>query len=266
MNKYLIMHIVFVILLAGNDRCLCQNFKYKSNDSIAHFVDYSKLISSYDSIRNYKYIKTVQLGWTPWDTVSLNWDTVAFNLLRIEKIKALEIYYRKLNTFPQALTMLSSIEELDLRLNNIKRFPKEVSKMYNVKTINIGDNNLGQLSFEELDSFFVSLSYFPNLESLWITENDLDTIPNSILLLKNLKTLGIAKNKINQFPEVLVHMSKLVDIRVDCYPSLFKTDYLRALDKKISIFLLKVNTDKFHSFSEQDYIILQKLYPNVYFW
>lgn len=266
MNKYLIMLIVFVILLAGNDRCLCQNFKYKSNDSIAHFVDYRKLISSHDSIENYKYIKTVQLGWTPWDTVSLNWDTVAFNLLKIEKIKALELFYRKLNTFPRALTMLNSIEELDLRLNNIKIFPKEVSKMYNVKTIDIGSNKLGHLSFSELDSLFISLSYFPNIETLRMSNNDLDTIPNSILLLKNLKRLGISRNNINQFPEILIHMDKLVDITIDCYLSLFNTFFLKTLDKKISVFLLKINTDKFKSFSEKDYIILQNLYPNVDFW
>lgn len=84
----------------------------------------------------------------------------------------LDLSWKKLQTIPSEIGLLTDLKELYLHRNQLKSLPMELSKLTNLRRLDV-DNN-------ELETIPIELTLLTNLQCLFACRNHLDLIPQSL--------------------------------------------------------------------------------------
>lgn len=158
-------------------------------------------------------------------------------LLKVTRLKILNLSHNQLQELPSTLTDLQQLEELYLIKNGLGFLSGEVlNKLTRLKLLYLSENRLRYLP--------TSLQHLSNLRHLNLNNNSIRELPNSLGDLISLQELNIRDNKLATLPDACTNLRELnhLDIgynQIEALPEnlgyLSKLTYLCFYDnKKIS--------------------------------
>lgn len=122
-------------------------------------------------------------------------------ILRLQKLKTLNLNHNGLKNLPESLYELSSLEYLLLEANGLTKISDNIGNLKNLKTLHLRANNLKNLPD--------SLWELKNLEEFYIGTNNIKVIPKEIENLQSLKYLSLKNNLISFIPEEIGKLTSL---------------------------------------------------------
>lgn len=274
MIKHYLREVIFTLILLFFSAIIFSNNLNKDSLELTidnptiHFVDSVLLVNPEIKLLRLVFFKDVDQF------------KIVKSISKFQNLKYLSITGYKLSFLPDEIGNLSNLEEIDLRGNKFDKIPFVLSKLPNLKTIllsqncikyppdsgfslkklvrlDLCNNNLGNLSYQNFNSFFQDSNFFPNLESLVLSDNNLSYLPENIKYFKKIDYIFLFNNNFCKFPSQLLQLSNIKTIAID-----FTSDLRECLindDNFLNSF--KNNTNlmigKTYSFDQELYKLLQ---------
>ena len=124
-----------------------------------------------------------------------------------DKVRILDLFYRRLPEFPSDILKLRNLERLTLRTCTIGALPNEIAGLSKLTSLDLGETALTNLT-----PAIVSLSH---LERLWLNDNALATLPPEFGRNSRLVYLNLDRNQLTALPEGVGNMTTLRWLRLN---------------------------------------------------
>ncbi len=124
-----------------------------------------------------------------------------------DKVRDLDLFYRRLPVFPVDILKLTNLEHLTLRTCTIGTLPEEIASLSKLTSL-----DMGQTSLTNLTSAVVRL---PRLKKLWLNDNALVALPPDLGNLKQLVYLNLDRNQLTSLPDSTGTMTSLRWLRLN---------------------------------------------------
>lgn len=124
-----------------------------------------------------------------------------------DRVRNLDLFYRKLPAFPRDILKLANLEHLTLRTCTIGNLPAEVATLSKLMSL-----DMGQTSLTNLTPAVASLRC---LTKLWLNDNALTSLPPELGTLKQLAYLNLDRNQLTSLPDSTGAMTSLRWLRLN---------------------------------------------------
>lgn len=125
------------------------------------------------------------------------------------KLEALLLYNNFFQLFPLVVTRLPALKVLDLSDNELETLPTELDKLTRLEVLNLSNNQFKTLP--------VVIPELTSLEQLDLSDNELETLPATLAKLTRLETLALEGNRFEAVPHVLFQLKKLKELDLSNY-------------------------------------------------
>lgn len=124
-----------------------------------------------------------------------------------DEILELDLFYRRLPSFPRDILKLKNLKILTLRTCRIGALPEEIGKLSKLSSLDAGESSLTNLT--------PAVGCLSNLTRLWLNDNRLTSLPAELGQLSKLAYLNLDRNRITALPDSLGRLSNLTWLRLN---------------------------------------------------
>jgi Leucine-rich repeat (LRR) protein len=124
-----------------------------------------------------------------------------------DKVRDLDLYYRRLPAFPPDILKLRNLERLSVRTCKIGALPPEIGSFSNLASLDAGESSLTNLT--------PSVGRLANLRRLWLNDNQLAVVPPELGRLSQLTYLNLDRNQLTDLPDSLGKLPMLTWLRLN---------------------------------------------------
>ena len=124
-----------------------------------------------------------------------------------ERVEELDLYYRRLESFPPEILHLINLKHLTLRTCTIGRLPPEIANLSKLTSLDLGEASLTNLT--------PSVGTLTNLTRLWLNDNALTSLPGELGRLSRLEYLNLDRNQLATLPEEVGTLQSLTWLRLN---------------------------------------------------
>jgi Leucine-rich repeat (LRR) protein len=128
-------------------------------------------------------------------------------LVAPNKTLELDLFYRRLPSFPGDILKLRNLKSLTLRTCRIGALPEEIEELSALSTLDAGDSSLTTLT--------PAVGRLSNLSRLWLNDNHLTSLPPELGQLSKLTYLNLDRNLLTALPVSLGRLSNLTWLRLN---------------------------------------------------
>ena len=171
-----------------------------------------------------------------------------------DQIEDLDLFYRRLNSFPPDILRLKNLKHLRLRTCRIGDLPVDIAYLTGLTTLDMGETSLTNLT--------PAAGNLVNLTRLWLNDNALTSLPREIGRLSNLEYLNLDRNQLAALPEETGSLHALKWLRLNNNQLHALPDDLSGLAQNLKTLYLMGNP-----IPDEERIRIRKAIPNctVYF-
>jgi Leucine-rich repeat (LRR) protein len=119
----------------------------------------------------------------------------------------LDLFYRRLPSFPGVILKLRNLESLTLRTCRIGALPEEIGGLPKLTSLDAGDSSLTNLT--------PAVGQLSTLSRLWLNDNSLTSLPPELGQLSKLTYLNLDRNLLTALPDSLGRLSNLTWLRLN---------------------------------------------------
>lgn len=124
-----------------------------------------------------------------------------------DKTLELDLFYRRLPSFPGDILKLRNLERLTLRTCRIGALPEEIGVLSKLSSLDAGESSLTNLT--------PAVGYLSNVTRLWLNDNSLTSLPPELGHLSKLTYLNLDRNLLTALPDSLGRLSNLTWLRLN---------------------------------------------------
>lgn len=124
-----------------------------------------------------------------------------------DKVRELDLYYRRLPAFPLEILKLAYLERLSVRTCRIGEFPDAIGALQHLVSLDAGEAGLTNLT--------PAISRLSNLRRLWLNDNQLTALPSEIGKLSRLTYLNLDRNQLTTLPDSIGLLPNLTWLRLN---------------------------------------------------
>jgi len=151
----------------------------------------------------------------PNPSVRGNLTSVPVAIVRMSKLKRLDILNHRLASLPDTIGQVTSLEKLTVNRNFVTHLPTSLGDLAQLRELSLYDN--------QLVSVPDSLCRLSNLTSLILSNNRLASLPEGIQSLQSLEWLMVGHNLLQTLPAGLLELPRLKRVGVEKNPQIAGT-------------------------------------------
>ncbi|MEI8352127.1 MAG: glycosyltransferase family 39 protein [bacterium] len=124
-----------------------------------------------------------------------------------EHLETLDLFYRRLDSFPLEIGRMNHLRQLILRTCRIGSIPPEIATLAHLETLDLGETSLTNVP--------PSVAELKNLKQLWMNDNRLTSLPPELGRLDNLVYLNVDRNALARLPDTIGNLRSLKWLRLN---------------------------------------------------
>jgi Leucine-rich repeat (LRR) protein len=171
-----------------------------------------------------------------------------------DQVEELDLYYRRLSSFPPEILQLRNLKRLTLRTCRIGELPATIVSLTGLTTLDMGETSLTHLT--------PGVGSLTNLSRLWLNDNALASLPGELGSLQHLEYLNCDRNQLSRLPEQTGSLRALKWLRLNNNQLHAMPDDLSGLAQNLKTLYLMGNP-----IPDEERTRIRKALPNctVYF-
>lgn len=137
---------------------------------------------------------------------SLDLTELPESLLRLSRLRVLDLRSNRLTSLPEWLHQFTQLEDVELGRNQLTSLPEWLCQHTRLHSLDLSGNRLSSLP--------ESLGALTKLSSLALSMNMLTSLPESLCQLSSLRVLTLNGNQLASLPESVGQLTNLRDLRL----------------------------------------------------
>jgi len=171
-----------------------------------------------------------------------------------DQVEELDLYYRRLSSFPPQILRLRNLKRLTLRTCRVGELPITIASLTGLTALDMGETSLTNLT--------PGVGSLTNLSRLWLNDNALASLPGELGALQHLEYLNCDRNQLSRLPEQTGSLRALKWLRLNNNQLHAMPDDLSGLAQNLKTLYLMGNP-----IPDEERTRIRKALPNctVYF-